>query len=174
MAIDRLQVRRGTATEWTTANPVLADGEPGYEKGTGKVKYGDGVTAWVSLPYASEGPQGEPGVADDASVEALIANPASATRGELNATYAGLIQLAKNPDLLITGNVTRVDGKVTTAAVVWPDGSPGTFTPTYEASGAVESYTITYGSPVTKTFTQPAITRDGSGAATTIPQIVVS
>lgn len=110
----------------------------------------------------------------DTELAGKITDPDSDTAGALNATYAGLIQLAKDPDLLITGNVTRVDGKVTTAAVVWPDGSPGTFTPTYEASGAVESYTITYGSPVTKTFTQPTITRDASGAATTIPQIVVS
>ena len=92
----------------------------------------------------------------------------------LNATFLTLAQAAKNPDLLITGNVTRVDGKVTAAEVVWPDGSPGTFTPTYDSGGAVASYTITYGSPVTKTFTQPTITRDASGAATTIPQIVVS
>lgn len=61
MAIDRIQVRRGTAAQWTSANPVLADGEPGFERDTGKIKYGDDVTAWVDLPYASEGPQGPMG-----------------------------------------------------------------------------------------------------------------
>jgi hypothetical protein len=84
------------------------------------------------------------------------------------------VTLAKNPDWLISGDVTRVNGFVTSAEVVWPDGSPGIFTPTYDTSGAVESYTITYGSPVTKTFAQPTIIRDASGAVTTIPQIVVS
>lgn len=83
---------------------------------------------------------------------------------------------AKNPDLLVTGSVTRdANGAVTTASVVWPDGSPGTFTTdAIDASGAISGYHITYGSPVTQTYTQPTITRDSSGAATIVPQIVVS
>jgi hypothetical protein len=94
----------------------------------------------------------------------------------LNATYVGLIQAAKNPDLLIAGAVT-LDGsdQVTSAAVLWPDGTPGTLTITSRhTTGAVTGYTITYGSPVTKTFTQPTITRNANGAATNVPQIVVS
>jgi hypothetical protein len=46
-----IQHRRGTAAQWTAANPVLANGEPGYETDTGLLKYGDGVTAWVALGY---------------------------------------------------------------------------------------------------------------------------
>lgn len=48
----KLQLRRGTAAQWTAANPVLAQGEPGFEYDTGKLKYGDGATAWNSLTYA--------------------------------------------------------------------------------------------------------------------------
>lgn len=83
---------------------------------------------------------------------------------------------AKNPDLLITGNITRdSNGVITSAAVTWPDGSAGTFTTDLvDATGAISGYHITYGNPVTKTYTQPTITRDSSGAATTVPQIVVS
>ncbi|MBT2537193.1 hypothetical protein [Arthrobacter sp. ISL-69] len=105
-----------------------------------------------------------------------INDPTSPARVSLSATYAGLIQLAKNPDTLIAGAVT-VDGSdlVTSAAVLWPDGSPGTLTITARhATGAVNAYNITYGSPVTKTFTQPTITRNSNGAATNVPQIVVS
>ena len=47
----RIKLRRDTAANWTAANPVLADGEEGYEKVTGKRKVGDGTTAWNSLPY---------------------------------------------------------------------------------------------------------------------------
>lgn len=47
----RIQVRRGTAADATTANPVLAAGEIGFETDTGKAKIGDGVTAWTSLDY---------------------------------------------------------------------------------------------------------------------------
>lgn len=93
-----------------------------------------------------------------------------------NAAYVGLIQAAKNPDLLIAGAVT-VNGsdEVTSAAVLWPDGTAGTLTITARhTTGAVTNYNITYGSPVTKTFTQPTITRNANGAATNVPQIVVS
>jgi hypothetical protein len=48
----RIQLRRDTAANWTTANPVLALAEPGLETDTNLIKYGDGVTAWNSLPYA--------------------------------------------------------------------------------------------------------------------------
>lgn len=49
MAYDTLQHRRGTASAWTTANPILAAGEIGYETDTGKFKIGDGATAWNSI-----------------------------------------------------------------------------------------------------------------------------
>lgn len=59
--------------------------------------------------------------------------------------------------------------------MVWPDGKPGTLTITSrDANNAVLGYNITYGSPVTKTFMQPTITRNSSGAATNVPQVVVS
>ena len=50
-----IQLRRDTAANWTANNPVLADGEPGLEKDTGKEKIGDGVTAWNSLSYKATG-----------------------------------------------------------------------------------------------------------------------
>lgn len=46
----KIQYKRGTAARWAQLNPVLADGEPGYETDTKKRKTGDGVTAWVDLP----------------------------------------------------------------------------------------------------------------------------
>ena len=46
-----IQIKRGPAANWTSTDPVLAIGEQGYETDTGKVKIGDGATAWSSLPY---------------------------------------------------------------------------------------------------------------------------
>lgn len=46
-----LELRRDTAANWTSANPTLAAGEPGYETDTFKMKIGDGSTAWTSLAY---------------------------------------------------------------------------------------------------------------------------
>jgi len=47
-----IQVRRGTAAQWETADPVLESGEIGFETDTGKFKIGDGTTDWVDLKYA--------------------------------------------------------------------------------------------------------------------------
>jgi hypothetical protein len=46
-----IKMRKGTAAAWTSANPVLSAGEPGFETDTKKLKFGDGTTAWNSLPY---------------------------------------------------------------------------------------------------------------------------
>jgi hypothetical protein len=53
--VTQIQVRRGTAAQWTSANPTLASGEWGFESDTGKVKIGDGTTAWNSEPYIGAG-----------------------------------------------------------------------------------------------------------------------
>jgi hypothetical protein len=47
----KIQLRRGTASQWSTANTVLLAGEQGYETDTRRIKIGDGTTAWNSLPY---------------------------------------------------------------------------------------------------------------------------
>ena len=49
--ITKVQIRRGTASQWCSTNPVLASGEPALETNTGKFKVGDGSTAWNSLRY---------------------------------------------------------------------------------------------------------------------------
>jgi hypothetical protein len=50
MAI-RMQQRRGTASQWTDANPVLNAGEIGWESSTNKFKIGDGTNNWSTLTY---------------------------------------------------------------------------------------------------------------------------
>jgi hypothetical protein len=49
--VTQIQVRRGTAAQWTSANPTLASGEWGFETDTGKVKIGNGSTVWTGLSY---------------------------------------------------------------------------------------------------------------------------
>lgn len=44
-------LRRGTAYDWAFKNPLLREGEMGYEIGTGRYKIGDGYRNWVNLPY---------------------------------------------------------------------------------------------------------------------------
>jgi hypothetical protein len=46
-----MQQRRGTEAQWTSANPVLAAGEIGFEIDTNKFKIGDGINQWDDLSY---------------------------------------------------------------------------------------------------------------------------
>lgn len=62
-----IQFHRDTAAGFTSDDPVLADGELGYETDTGLFKVGDGVTAWTSLGYSGGSPTGAAGGALDGS-----------------------------------------------------------------------------------------------------------
>jgi hypothetical protein len=72
----KIQVRRGTAAEWASANPVLSAGEPGFETDTGLFKVGDGSTAYNDLPYFAPRRADE---YDSAKIEAGASGISSAT-----------------------------------------------------------------------------------------------
>jgi hypothetical protein len=50
----RMQQRRGTASQWTSANPVLNAGEMGWESDTNKFKIGDGTNHWADIDYFAD------------------------------------------------------------------------------------------------------------------------
>ena len=66
----RMQQRRGTAAQWTAANPVLAAGEIGFETDTSKFKMGNGSSTWSALQYFANASElaalvnGAPGLLD--------------------------------------------------------------------------------------------------------------
>jgi hypothetical protein len=47
----RMQQRKGTAAQWTAADPILNAGEIGWESDTNKFKIGDGTNHWDDLTY---------------------------------------------------------------------------------------------------------------------------
>jgi hypothetical protein len=53
MSTVRIQVRRGTASQWTSVNPILAAGEMGVESDTNLFKFGNGSSTWTALAYAN-------------------------------------------------------------------------------------------------------------------------
>lgn len=96
------------------------------------------------------------------------------TGAVLGASYASL---ARDPDLLWVGVITRdANGAPTSADVVWPDGTAGTYTGTASTAfpGLIDSYTLTYAGTVTVTYTQPAVTRNAAGDMVTRPAITVA
>jgi hypothetical protein len=66
----RMQQRRGTAAQWTAANPILAAGEIGFETDTSKFKMGNGSSTWSALQYFANAAElaaivdGAPGLLD--------------------------------------------------------------------------------------------------------------
>ncbi len=61
----KIKFRRDTAANWAQANPVLAQGEPGFEHDTGLLKIGNGSSTWLELDYSSGGAAS---LTDDGSV----------------------------------------------------------------------------------------------------------
>lgn len=95
MPYQQLQFRRGTAAQWTAANPVLAAGEMGLETDTTFFKVGDGTTAWSSLSYGpisgipTDGSITANKLATDAVTTTKIQNNA-VTQGKLASTLSGI------------------------------------------------------------------------------------
>ena len=61
----KFQLRRAIASNWTSTNPILKAGEPGFETDTYKLKIGDGINTWRNLPYTyttDSGPTGTQGI----------------------------------------------------------------------------------------------------------------
>ncbi len=68
-----IQIRRDVAASWTTADPILALGEMGYETDTGKLKFGKGgTTPWTSLAYFAGGAAERGGIEYDPLIQYQI------------------------------------------------------------------------------------------------------
>ena len=73
MAINNLiTFRKGIATEWSSQNPTLASGEPGYDGTNNLLKIGDGDTPWNSLDSIGGGGGGLDGTILSASASGVI------------------------------------------------------------------------------------------------------
>ena len=100
---DLIQLRRDTAANWTLANTVLSQGEQGYETDTGKMKIGDGSTAWTSLAYFV-----------DSSAYATSSDITSAVATKANtADLATVATSGSYDDLSDTPTIPSIDGLAT-------------------------------------------------------------
>jgi hypothetical protein len=81
-----IQLRNDTPTNWADANPVLAQGEPGWDKTNKIFKVGDGSTAWNSLAAYNPGAPAPTLVSSDAT----LTNPGSAAAFAFDTTGGNL------------------------------------------------------------------------------------
>ena len=87
MAVVNILLRRSTSADWLSSNPILLEGEVGVETDSKKLKVGDGLTTWVSLPYITLTP------AAASSLYATINNP----------NFTGTVTLGTGVNLVFEG-----------------------------------------------------------------------
>lgn len=99
MTYDRIQNRRGTASQWTSVNPTLLSGELGVETDTGKLKVGDGSTAWASRNYAGGSTNASDlvsGTLNDARLSSNVPLKNAENTFTQNQTIAGVYESTSN------------------------------------------------------------------------------
>lgn len=90
----RMQQRRGTATQWTSSNPILNAGEIGFESDTNKFKIGDGTNHWDDLTYFVD-------------LDSLAVQSLSGTANQITATgVSGAYTLSLPNAVTFPGSVT--------------------------------------------------------------------
>lgn len=149
MAI-QIQYRRGTAAEWTAANPTLAVGEPGYETDTAKFKVGTGADAWTALAYSSgpTGPTGATGSTGPTGATGAVSTVAGPT-GPTGATGTTGLTGPTGP----TGAASTVEGPT------GPTGATSTVAGPTGPTGATGEVTLVGVQTLTnKTLTAPVLT----------------
>jgi hypothetical protein len=121
MAI-RIQIRRDTAANWTSANPVLRAGEFGVETDTLKFKIGNGTSTWTQITsYANVTPTGLSNSLGDYILSADQGNA------------GGPAELDSNGDLIVPQN----------SVILWNDDAH-TYTTTLTATQPTADRTITF------------------------------
>ena len=124
--IVQFRFRRGTTSEWATANPTLASAEPGYNSTLQRFKIGDGIRKWNDLPYQSYNAEELAGMLEQVD-EAVLAAEAARLAAEAAAQQAGsggggggggLVLDSTDPGMFILG-----------AGFVEDPQDPGTFIP---------------------------------------------
>jgi|TARA_R100000482_G_scaffold52370_1_gene18650 hypothetical protein len=155
----RFQFRADTAANWNVHDPVLLANEVGRETDTGKIKIGDGSTAWSSLSYQILGRLSNSDIESDAEIAvSKLANGTARQILQTDAAGTG-VEFTSNIDvpgtLDVTGNAT-FDGNATIAGDLTVNGTTTTINST---TLQVDDKNIELGTVATPTDT----TADGGG-----------
>ena len=120
----RMQQRRATAEQWLLADPVLAEGEIGYETDTFSFKIGDGVNSWSLLEYFESA----------ASLQATIDDYIPLTQ---KGVALGVAELDANGFVPASQLDIDVSGDINAAIAALVDSAPGTLDTLNELAAAI-------------------------------------
>jgi hypothetical protein len=186
----KIQLRRDTAANWTSVNPILASGEIGFITDTNKFKIGNGSTAFNSLSFFNGNLTGS--VLDDLSDVTITSaangdflrwngsawindavNLSTDTVGDYVASLvAGTgISLSNNsgeastPTVALTNSSLTINGtSISLGGTGTITAAAGTLTGSTLASGVTSSSLTSFGS--TPTITAPVLTLSTSASTT--------
>lgn len=157
--VETLQMRNDTAANWTSRNPILAKGEMGVEIDTKKFKFGDGITSWQDLSYAS-------------SNEYDLPTATTSTLGGVKSQAAGTNNVVVAADGTMSVSEVTASTKLKTARNITLSGDINGST-SFDGSAAVAIQANLMNSGVTAgTYTK--VTVDAKGRVTTATNLVAS
>lgn len=162
-----IRLRRDTAANWSSANPILEAGQPGFDTTNRILKVGDGATAWNSLGAISstlgDGDYGDITVSSsgavwtiDAAAKPVVIGPLLLS-DETTTITTGLAKLTIRMPHAMT--LTAVRASLTTAS------SSGVVTVDINetGSGSILSTKLTIdASELTSTTATPAVISDSA------------
>ena len=114
----RIQMRRGTSSEWNDADPILNEGEIGYNTTLGQIKIGDGSTVWSELTYV-------------------------ATEAELNTSLEGYIALTEKGAIDGVAELDANKNVLTRESVIFEGATTNSYQTTLISVDPTEDRTIT-------------------------------
>lgn len=115
----RIQMRRGTSTQWNTADPILNEGEIGYNSTLGQIKVGDGSTIWSELTYL-------------------------ATESELNTSLEGYIEITEKGAVNGVAELDANKNVLTGPSVIFEGATTNSYQLTLTATDPTADRTITF------------------------------
>lgn len=156
----RMMIKRNTAANWTSKNPVLGAGEMGIETDTRRIKYGDGETQWISLPYAgnyqeklSSGNKLASDLVDDTGNNNKFVTAAEKTTWSAKqpagdyAENPTVVAIASGDTVVITNNVCYKGSTLTAFSITCPTGTYP-FTSQIDFISGTTPTAITYNSTI--------------------------
>ena len=108
-----IQFRKGVSTDWSSQNPVLKSGEPGYSIDDNTFKIGDGVTSWNDLSNIGS-----------ATYSNYVISTGQSSFSTATGYTAGTLELYQNGVKLVNGlDFSATNGSTVTLSGVSPSGS---------------------------------------------------
>jgi hypothetical protein len=155
--VEKIQLRRDTAANWTSANPTLSAGELGFETDTGKFKLGTGSTTWTSLGYAAAIP--------GAIVNADVSNTAAIAYSKLSLSNS-IVNADINSSAAIAYSKLSLSDSIVNADINASAAIADTKLATISTAGKVSGTAITSGDISTSgSFTSSSFIASSSASA---------